>query len=90
MTIGCTRCGASENGEIITPPIAFAFKHNRGCGHGVGPLAVLPGNKKADKPKVVDTEEKPAEFSKKEIKVEEVVKEKKPQRSKFSSFSKKE
>ncbi len=96
MTIGCTRCGASEDGEILSPPIAFAFKHNKGCGHGVGPLAVIPGKKKADKPK--NTAEKfadrvNAEVIKeieKEIKVEEKVKEDKPKKSKFSSFSKKE
>ncbi len=43
MTVACTRCGASAEGEIITPPIAFTFKHERGCGHGVGPLAVIKG-----------------------------------------------
>lgn len=46
MTIACTRCGASEPGEIILPVIAFKFKHNKGCGHGIGPLAKLPGTKK--------------------------------------------
>ena len=44
MPIACTRCGASEDGEILTAPIAFAFKHDRGCGHGVGPLAVIKGS----------------------------------------------
>ena len=43
MPIACTRCGASEDGEILTAPIAFAFKHDRGCGHGIGPLAVIKG-----------------------------------------------
>jgi hypothetical protein len=46
MTIACTRCGASQDGDIILPVIAFKFKHNRGCGHGVGPLTLLPSNKK--------------------------------------------
>jgi hypothetical protein len=46
MTIACTRCGASQDGDIILPVITFKFKHNRGCGHGVGPLTLLPSNKK--------------------------------------------
>ena len=83
--IGCTRCGASEDGEIITAPIAFAFKHNSGCGHGVGPLAVLPPNFK-QKSKKDDTPEVEA----KEVKVEKQVKENKHGKSKSSSFSKKE
>ena len=82
--IGCTRCGASEDGEIITAPIAFVFKHNKGCGHGLGPLAVLPPNFK--KSKKDDTPEVEA----KEVKVEKVVKESKPEKSKDSRFSKKE
>lgn len=45
MTIACTRCGASQEGDIIVPVLVFKFKHNRGCGNGVGPLAVLPSNK---------------------------------------------
>ena len=45
MTIACTRCGSSEEGEIILSSIAFAFKHEKGCGHGIGPLTVLPSNK---------------------------------------------
>ena len=43
MPIACTRCGNSEDGEILTAPIAFAFEHARGCGHGIGPLAVVKG-----------------------------------------------
>ena len=43
MPIACTRCGNSEDGEILTAPIAFAFKHALGCGHGIGPLAVVKG-----------------------------------------------
>lgn len=54
MTIACTRCGAQADGEIISPPIAFTFKHNSGCGHGVGPLAVLPGSKPKKEKSVVD------------------------------------
>lgn len=46
MTIGCTRCGATCEGDIIVPALAFKFKHNIGCGHGVGPLSVLPTNAK--------------------------------------------
>ena len=47
MTIACTRCGATCDGDIISPPLAFGFKHNAKCGHGVGPLAVLPASYKA-------------------------------------------
>jgi hypothetical protein len=43
MPIACTRCGAKEDGEILTAPISFAFKHDPGCGHGVGPLVVIKG-----------------------------------------------
>ena len=72
MPIACTRCGASEDGEILTAPIAFAFKHDRGCGHGVGPLAVIKGStpkkskKKKESKKLKDGEvpwEKSAEDS---------------------------
>ena len=51
MPIACTRCGASEDGEILTAPIAFAFKHDRGCGHGIGPLAVVKGKTPKKEPK---------------------------------------
>ncbi len=88
MTIGCTRCGASEDGEIISPPIAFAFKHNKGCAHGIGPLAVLPSNFK--KSKKDDTPKVEAKETKSEVKVEKQVKENKPEKSKSSSFSEKE
>jgi hypothetical protein len=52
MTIGCTRCGATQEGEIILPQIAFRFPHKKGCGHGIGPLAKVPTSKKkqVDKP----------------------------------------
>ena len=49
MTIACTRCGATQEGDIIVPPLAFGFKHHSGCGHGLGPLAVLPSAKKVEK-----------------------------------------
>ncbi len=68
MTIGCTRCGASCEGDVIVPALAFGFKHEAGCGHGVGPLAVLPGS---FKPKPKKEEEKTPEP--KEVKAEEVV-----------------
>ena len=45
MTISCTRCGASQEGEIINVVIAFKFPHKKGCGQGVGPLARMPSNK---------------------------------------------
>ena len=41
MTIGCVRCGASEEGAIITAPIAFAFKHDQGFAHGTVPLCII-------------------------------------------------
>ena len=54
MPIACTRCGNKEEGEIISPPIAFAFKHGNGCGHGVGPLAVIKGVIKVQEKKVIE------------------------------------
>ena len=92
MTIGCTRCGATQDGDIIVAPLAFAFKHEPGCGHGVGPLAVIPSAKKSEKPK--STAEKHGEIQAKEV-IKEIekeikVKENKHQKSKFSSFGKKE
>ncbi len=81
MTIACTRCGATCEGDIIVPPLAFGFKHNSGCGHGVGPLAVLPTS---FKPKVEKKEVK------EEVKVEEEVEKVKPRHEKKSRFSKKE
>ena len=67
MTIACTRCGATCEGDIILPALAFGFTHNSGCGHGVGPLAVLPASFKS-KPKKEEIKEE-----REEIKVEEVV-----------------
>ena len=58
MTIACTRCGAKQDGDIILPNIAFKFKHNKGCGWGLGPLAIIPSAKKMEKPKI-DTVETP-------------------------------
>jgi len=52
MTIACTRCGATCEGDLILPPLAFGFKHESGCGMGVGPLAVIPSARKSEKPKV--------------------------------------
>ena len=43
MTIGCVRCGASQEGDIISGPVSFTFKHDPGCGMGIGPLCVLKG-----------------------------------------------
>lgn len=54
MPIACTRCGNKQEGEIISPPIAFAFKHGNGCGHGVGPLAVIRGTIKVQEKKVIE------------------------------------
>ena len=71
MPIACTRCGASEDGEILTAPIAFAFKHDRGCGHGIGPLAVVKG-KTPKKQESKKTESKPKKKKAKELKTGEV------------------
>jgi hypothetical protein len=84
MTIACTRCGATCDGDIILPALAFGFKHNSGCGHGVGPLAVLPGfHKKAS----VSDENKKIfkELEKEDVKVEDttdVIVEETPKKSK--------
>ena len=85
MTIACTRCGATCEGDLILPPVAFTFKHNEGCGHGVGPLAVLPGSKK--KPEKSTAEKHADKFNEevvKEIKVEES----KPKKEKSKIFGK--
>lgn len=70
MPIACTRCGASEEGEIITPPIAFAFTHEKGCGHGIGPLTVVKG--KTPKKAESKTESKPKKEKSKKLKKGEV------------------
>jgi len=91
MTIGCTRCGASCEGDIILPSLAFGFKHNLGCGHGVGPLAVVKGQvrKPVQKEESKQHEEKTA----KEIIVEELtprVKEVKQESKKHKRFGQKD
>jgi len=74
MTIACTRCGATCDGDIILPSLAFGFKHEAGCGHGVGPLAVLPGSAKPRKEETIKQKVDPqAEQDIGEIKVEEKV-----------------
>ncbi len=84
MTIGCTRCGATCEGDIIVAPLAFGFKHEPGCGHGVGPLAVIPSAKKSEKPKT-ETKNEPEP-----VKVKETVKEPQPEKSERKLFGKKE
>jgi hypothetical protein len=84
MPIACTRCGEKQEGEILNVNIAFRFPHAKGCGQGIGPLAVIKGQIK--KPEV-----------KKEVKVDEKPKEKirvfgndEEKKSKSSRFNKKE
>ncbi len=95
MTIACTRCGATQDGDIILPPIAFAFKHDLGCGHGVGPLAVLPGSAKKKPEKIAEThadkfnEEIVKEINK-EVEKEEFIKKDKPKKEKLKVFGKKD
>lgn len=81
MTIACTRCGASEPGEIILPVIAFKFKHNKGCGHGIGPLAKLPGTKK-----IPTIKEDPLTAHTTDVKVEKEVNKDKPIVEKLKVF----
>jgi len=81
MTIACTRCGASQDGDIIVAPLAFAFKHNSGCGHGVGPLAVIPSAKKVEKPV-----EAKKDIPKKEVIVNKEVKKTQPMSNKTKVF----
>ena len=92
MVIACTRCGAKEDGEILTAPIAFAFKHDKGCAHGVGPLVVLRGQvKKPQKIAEVHAERQAKEILKeidKELKVESEPKEKKSIKEKIKVFGK--
>ena len=87
MTIACTRCGAMQDGDIILPSLSFGFKHNPGCGHGVGPLAVLPGSKKPLKSDFKKLEGEKVVF---EEPTTDVIVEEKPKKSKFKSFMKKE
>ncbi len=91
MTIACTRCGATEDGDIILPPIAFKFKHNLGCGHGVGPLAVLPGSsKKKPDTSIVESVKQVFTDTKKEVKVEEKLEKAKHKSEKTKVFGKKD
>jgi hypothetical protein len=96
MTIACTRCGASCEGDIIVPPLAFGFKHNSGCGHGVGPLAVLPSSVKPKKTITDDIKTAPNDeasrkivekiLKKDDVKIEEKPKKSKPFVEKVKSF----
>ncbi len=95
MVIACTRCGAKEDGEILTAPIAFAFKHASGCGHGVGPLVVLRGQtKKLEIKDVKNTKTVESVMTSgtqtlvEEIKVESEPKEKKSIKEKIKVFGK--
>ena len=97
MVIACTRCGAKEDGEILTAPIAFAFKHDKGCAHGVGPLVVLRGQVKKPKeifegsremPESTQKSEKSVQERPKDIRVEEKPKEKKSIKEKIKVFGK--
>ena len=89
MPIACTRCGKKQEGEILTSPVTFTFKHEKGWGMGIGPLAVIKGQIK--KPKTETSEFKEVtgksneiiitdEAKPKEIKVE--VKEPKKEKTK--------
>jgi hypothetical protein len=91
MPIGCTRCGAKQEGEILTPPIAFKFPHEKGCGHGVGPLAVIKG--KIAKPKEPTAKEVIVEELKsqiEEIKVEKVVEKSTQKKEKIKVYGQKD
>ena len=93
MTIACTRCGATCEGDIISPPLAFGFKHNAKCGHGVGPLAVLPSARKSEKKDEIVTnlqELSKEPTTKEEIKVEEKVEKPKSRKEKIKVFGKKD
>ena len=94
MTIACTRCGATQDGDIISPPLAFGFKHNAKCGHGVGPLAVMPSARKSEKniaERHADraNEEVVKEINK-EVEKEESAEKPKSKREKLRVFGKKE
>ena len=94
MTIACTRCGATCEGDIISPPLAFGFKHNAKCGHGVGPLAVLPSARKSEKkaePTMADIEKSHIlNDEKQDTKVEEIVEKPKSKRERIKVFGKKD
>ncbi len=89
MTIACTRCGATQDGDIISPPLAFGFKHNAKCGHGVGPLAVLPASYKARQKEEFKKVEKHIIFDEvKEVKAETKVEKSKSKKEKTKVFGK--
>lgn len=90
MTIGCTRCGATEEGSIILPAIAFKFKHNRGCAHGLGPLTLIPANKKLKKATTEKVEAIVEALEKSDVIVEKEIKKSKPIVEKLKVFGKKD
>ena len=95
MTISCTRCGASQEGEIINVVIAFKFPHKKGCGQGVGPLARMPDNKtkhtesRAEKI-LKEIEKSDVRVSPKGKPIDETPKKSRPIVDKLKSFGKKE
>lgn len=105
MTIGCTRCGVQQEGEILSVPIVFKFPHKKGCGQGIGPLCIVPGSKvKKEAPKKdVDlvikdestfrgkyVEQVKQRISPKGKKIDEEPKESKPKVEKIKVFGKKD
>lgn len=63
--IGCTRCGATIEGDEITPDIKFKFPHESGCGAKIGIITIVGGVAKSQ------TKEQPEEAPKEETPVEE-------------------
>ena len=49
IMLRCTRCGAEGDGDIIDIHSRGSFKHERGCGSGIGPLKVS-GSKTVTEP----------------------------------------
>jgi len=41
--IGCTRCGATIEGDEINADVKFRFPHESGCGAGIGIINVVEG-----------------------------------------------
>lgn len=85
MTVGCTRCGEQQDGDILNVAIAFKFPHKKGCGQGIGPLAVVPTNKVKKEPKAKDPD-----VVIKDVKVEEKPKKNKPIVEKLKVFGNKD
>ncbi len=56
IMLRCTRCGAEGDGDIIDIHSRGSFKHERGCGSGIGPLKVS-GSKTVTEPAVESTTE---------------------------------